>query len=80
MKDLPYWRGDIYNAKNLPALKAVGEELSRFQKQSGLFGDEEKKLSDGQVAALRTQYSEKLKKLEMEALPAQPPGKPKFKK
>lgn len=80
MKDLPYWRGAIYNSKTIQALKAIGEELSQFQKQSGLFGDEEKKLSDSQVAALRTQYSEKLKKLEIEVLPNQPPGKLKFNK
>ncbi len=63
MKDFPFWRGAIYTAKTALALKAVGEDLSQFQKQSGLFGDEEAKLSEAQVATLRKQYSEKMKKL-----------------
>ena len=80
MKDFPFWRGAIYNAKTPLALKAVGEDLSQFQKQSGLFGDEEAKLTDGQMATLRKQYSEKMKKLTAETLETQAPKKPKFNK
>jgi hypothetical protein len=61
MKDFSFWRGAIYAAKTALILKAVGEDLSNFQAQSGLFGDEEKKLTAEQVAILRTQYSEKMK-------------------
>ena len=80
MRDFPFWRGAIYTAKTAFALKAVGEDLSQFQKQSGLFGDEEAKLTAAQVATLRKQYSEKMKKFEAEAMPPNPPGKPKFNK
>jgi len=73
MKDFPFWRGAIYNAKSPLNLKSIGEELSRFQ--SGLFGDEEAKLTEAQVDTLRKMYSEKLKKLEDEI---RPPGKPEF--
>ena len=77
MKDFPFWKGAIYNAKTALILKSIGEELVQFQKQSGLFGDEEKKLTDDQVAALRKQYSEKMQKFEKENLPQ---DKPKFNK
>jgi hypothetical protein len=80
MKDFTFWRGALYNAKTIVELKSIGEDLAQFQKQSGLFRDDEKKLTDDQVAALRKQYSEKVKKLESEALPGRPPGKPEFKK
>ena len=77
MKDFQFWRGAIYNAKTALILKSVGEDLAQFQKQSGLFGDEEKKLSDDQVIFLREQYLEKMKKIEKENLPQ---DKPKFNK
>lgn len=80
MKDFPFWRGAIYNAKTALILKAVEEDLSQFQKQSGLFGDEEAKLTDDQVATLRKQYSEKMKKLTDETLETQTPKKLKFNK
>jgi hypothetical protein len=80
MKDFPFWRGAIYNAKTPVILKSVGEDLANFQKQTGLFGDGEKKLTDEQVATLRLEYSTRMKKLEKEALPPQTPGKPKFNK
>jgi len=63
-----FWRGAIYNAKTALFLKSVGEDLSKFQAQSGLFGDEEAKLTAAQVANLRKQHSEKIKKLEDERL------------
>ena len=68
MKDFSFWRGAINSAKNLIILKTVGEELAQFQNQSGLFGDEEKKLSDGQMDALRKQYAERMKKLQVEKI------------
>jgi hypothetical protein len=80
MKDFPFWRGAIYNAKTALILKAVGEDLAQFQKQSGLFGDEEKKLNDTQMTTLRKMYAEKLKKLQAEALDAQVHKKLKFNK
>jgi len=80
MKDFPFWRGAIYNAKTPLILKAVGEDLAQFQKQSGLFGDGEKKLTDDQVVTLRTQYSKKKMKLEKETLPHSVSRKPKFHK
>lgn len=80
MKDFPFWRGAIYNAKSPLILKAIGEELSQFQAQSGLFDDEEPKLTVVQVATLRKQYSEKMKKFEAETMPPKSPGKSKFNK
>lgn len=77
MRDFPFWRGAIYNAKTAQILKSVGEDLAQFQKQSGLFGDEEKKLTDDQVVTLRKKYSEKMEKFEKETLPQ---DMPKFKK
>ncbi len=68
MKDFPFWRGAIYNAKTQITLKAVGEDLSKFQKQSGLFVDEEAKLTGDQLTTLRKQYSEKMKKLVVERI------------
>ena len=68
MKDFPFWHTAITSAKTVPVLKSVGEDLAQFQGQTGFLGDEEKKLTDSQVAALRTQYSEKLKKLQAEKL------------
>lgn len=68
MKDLPFWRNAIYNAKTTPVLKAVGEDLSNFQNQTGLFEDGEKKLTDDQVATLRLEYSLRMKKLQAEKI------------
>jgi hypothetical protein len=80
MKDFPYWHGAIYSAKTALILKAVGEELEKYQNQLGLFGGDIMKLTIVQMAILRKQYSEKTKKLEGEALPGHPPGKPEFNK
>ena len=80
MKDFPFWRGAIHNAKTPLILKAVGEDLSNFQAQSGLFGDQEAKLTTDQVGNLRKMYSEKMKKLENETRDVKAPGKPKFNK
>ena len=80
MKDFPFWHSSIYNAKTLLTLKAVGEDLSQFQKQPGFLVDEEKKLTDMQVEALRKIYSEKMKKLTAETLEAPGSKKPEFKK
>lgn len=77
MKDFLFWREAIYNSKTLIDLKSVGEDLAQFQKQSGLFGDEEKKLTDDQVVKLRKVYTEKIEKFEKETMPQ---AKPKFKK
>jgi len=63
LKDLPFWRSAIFNAKTIHVLKAVGEDLSNFENQTGLFVDGEKKLTDDQVATLRLEYSLKMKKL-----------------
>jgi hypothetical protein len=79
MKDFPFWRGAIYNAKTPLILKAVGEDLNNFQNQSD-FLTEGNKLTEEEVAILRKQYSERMKRLEKEAMPPKPPGKPKFKK
>ncbi len=68
MKDLPFWRSAIYNARTPLILKSVGEELAQFQNQSGLFGDEEKKLNAGQMDTLRKEYAERMKKLKAEAV------------
>jgi hypothetical protein len=68
MKDFTFWRGLITDAKTPKALKEAGENLNQYQNQTGLFGDEEKKLSEGQVAILRAMYSEKMKKVQVEKL------------
>ena len=84
MKDFPFWRGAMYNAKTPLILKSVGEELAKFQNLEGLFGDAEKKLTVVQLATLRKQYSEKMNGFDsLRSLTAgklEPPGKPKFKK
>lgn len=68
MRDFPYWRGALNAAKNPAALKAVGEDLAKFQNQTNLLGSEDPKLTEPQLATLRTQYSEKMKKLMAERL------------
>ena len=80
MKDFLYWCGSIYNSKTLDVLKSVGGELAQFQKQTALFGEDDIKLTEGQIASLREMYSDKLKKLELEILPDTLLTKPKFKK
>ena len=79
MKDFPFWRGAIYNAKTALILKAVGEELANFQNQSD-FLTEGNKLTEAEVATLRTQYAGKMKILTDETLLLKSPGKPKFNK
>lgn len=69
LKDFPYWRSAILNAKTVPVLKAVGEDLAQFQSQTGFEGVEaEPKLKPPQVEALRKYYSDKLIKLKSEKL------------
>ena len=80
MKDVPYWRGLINNSKTVLDLKAVGQNLALFQNQSGLFSDEEKKLTENQVTLLREMYSDRLEKLDSEALDVKLPGRPEFNK
>jgi hypothetical protein len=63
VKDFTYWRESIYAAKTPSDLKSIGDDLSQFQNQSGLFGDEEEKLTDARVDILRKHYSERMKKL-----------------
>ena len=79
MKDLPFWRGAIHNAKTLLVLKSVGEDLASHKNQSDLLNDEVK-LTEAQLETLRLEYSFKMKKLTAETLPIKQPGKPKFKK
>ena len=79
MKDLAFWRVAIHNAKSVPILKSVGEELANYKNQSNLLGDEVK-LTEAQLETLRLEYSLKMKKLNAESLPIKQPGKPKFKK
>jgi len=76
-RDFPYWRGAISDAKTISILKSVGEDLAQFQSQSDFLGNVTK-LTDGQVGALRAIYSERLKKLESEALDVKDQGKPQF--
>ncbi len=80
MKNFAFWRGAIFDAKTLLSLKAVGEDIAQFQKQTDLLGDGEKKLTEVQVETLRLEYSLKMKKLTAETLFIKQPGKPKFKK
>jgi hypothetical protein len=69
MKDFPFWRDSIENAKTALVLKAVGEDLAQFQSQTDFAGVEaEPKLKPPQVEAIRKIYSEKLKKLKAEKL------------
>jgi predicted RNA-binding Zn-ribbon protein involved in translation (DUF1610 family) len=82
MKDLPYWRGLIYNAKSPLVLKSIGEELAQFQSQSDFLGGDPK-LNEAQLATLRTQYSQKMKEFKPPDLPpvaaaleVQPPQEP----
>lgn len=79
MKDFPFWRGAIHNAKTAFFLKSVGVDLANFKNQSNLLGDEAK-LTEAQLTTLRLEYSFKMKKFEAEALPPKLPGKPKFNK
>ncbi len=67
MKDFPYWRGAIHDAKTPHILKSIGEDLAQFQSQSNLIGGDPK-LNKAQLDTLRTQYSERMKKLQGEKL------------
>ena len=69
MKDFPFWRGAIYNAKTALVLKAVGEELAQFQSQSDFLGGDPK-LNEAQLATLRTQYTQKLSEFKTAGKPA----------
>ena len=80
MKDFPFWRGAIYKAKTPLVLKAVGEELAQFQKQTGFLDDDVMKLTVVQMAILRKQYAEKLKKLTSETIDLKDRPKPKLNK
>ncbi len=79
MKDFPFWRGAIFNAKTAFILKVVGEDLARFQSQSDFLGDEPK-LTVPQVISLRKSYAEKMDKFNKETMPGNPADKPKFNK
>jgi len=69
MKDFPFWREAIFNAKTAAVLKAVGEDLSQFQSQPDFAGVEaEPKLTVPQVISLRKTYTERMKKLVAEKL------------
>ena len=75
MKDFDYWRGRIIYARIPLSLKAVGEELAKFQKQTEPWDDGNKKLTNYQVARLRLEYSFKMKKLAAKALLPKGPKK-----
>lgn len=75
MRDFAYWRETLNSAKTLPALKAAGENLDRFQKQQD-FLQEEPRLAAGQVAALRTLYSSRRERIASEVL--HPQNRKKF--
>ena len=79
MKDFPFWRSAIHNAKTALILKAVGEDLANYKNQATLL-DDTTKLNTAQLETLRLEYALKMKKFTAEALPPKPPGKPKFKK
>ena len=67
MRDFPFWRDSLTNAKTQSALKSVGEELAAFQKQTDFLGGEPK-LTEAQVDSLRMIYSLRLKKFTTERL------------
>ncbi len=64
MRDFPFWRGAIYNAKTRRELNDVAEELEKFEKWSKLNGSEDEKLTDAQLDSLYLQYTEKMKRLD----------------
>ena len=79
MKDFPFWRGAIHNAKTVLILKSIGEDLANLKNQANLLGDENK-LNEAQLETLRLEYSLKMKKLATETMPPKPPSKPGFNK
>lgn len=79
MKDLPFWRSSIHNAKTPFNLKVVGEDIANFKNQSNLLVDQAK-LTEAQLETLRLEYSLKMKKLTAETISSRPTDKPKFKK
>ena len=66
MRDFPFWRGAIYNAKTRRELNDVAEELEKFEKWSKLNGSDDEKLTDAQLDSLYLQYTEKMKRLDKE--------------
>lgn len=58
MRDFPFWRGAIYLAKTLPALKGVEEDIANFQKEP-VFNSNEPKLTGAQVRILRKMAAQK---------------------
>lgn len=61
MKDFTYWRNEITKATSAADLKGVGESLARFQGQTELISDGEKRLNPEQLKSLRKIYSKKMK-------------------
>jgi hypothetical protein len=66
LRDFPFWRGAIYNAKTRRELNDVAEELEKFEKWSKLNGSDDEKLTDAQLDSLYLQYTEKMKRLDKE--------------
>ncbi len=56
MKDFPFWRGAIHNAKTALVLKAVGEDLANYKNQATLL-DDTTKLNEAQLETLRLEYA-----------------------
>jgi hypothetical protein len=63
VKDFPFWRGAIYNAKTTLELRIVIGEIAKVLSGQD-FPGKESKFTAEQVDMLRKMYSEKLEELE----------------
>ena len=59
MRDLPYWRNAIYNAKSPVELKSIGEDIAIYKNQTDFLSNEPR-LTDNQVDILRRLFAEKM--------------------
>lgn len=62
MRDFPFWRGAIYNAKTALDLRAIEEDIGNFQLEP-VSNFREPKLTSAQVEILRKLVIEKMAEL-----------------
>lgn len=62
INNLHHWKKEIAETMRESALKALGKAIDQTQKQTDVF-DQNQKLTNDELAALRTLYSERLKAL-----------------
>ncbi len=79
MKDFPYWRDEIQNAKTPLLLKLAGEELAKFQRQIDMLNPVPG-IDGEQAGILRKMYAVRMQKLKAEYKDVPGANRPEFHK